>query len=221
MDKTRNPYMVKFLRIISSIFFCLLALSFFLALIENCKSLLNAPKNYFDLIIGFVIYFLLNRFNISFIRANMQWMRVFSHELIHVFVSLLSLKKINSMEATQFDGGKVTFFGKSNLLISLAPYSFPLFTIILLLLRPLIKTIFLFYFNILIGLTYAFHLHTFYLQINKNQPDFQDQGVFQSYSFTIMLNLYFFGAILLSEDLGLYSFIQFFKDGISIYAFLF
>jgi len=203
------------LRILTTIIFSVLAIGFLIALIKHLHVLSTDLDHYYGLFFGILAYVILTRLNISFLKDNIRWLRVFSHELIHAVISFLSLKKIKSLEASQWEGGKVVFYGKSNLLISLAPYSVPLFTIILLLLRPLIKIEFLPYFNGLIGLTYAFHLHTFFLQLSKDQPDIQERGVFQSYSFTFMLNLYFLGAILLSTHSGLYAFIDFFKDGIN------
>lgn len=212
--------MLHLIRLISTTLFSLLAIGFLMVLLRDSGKIVEHPQPYYGLLAGVIVYYFINRLNLSFLQENIQWLRVFTHELIHAFISFLSFKKINSLEATQRQGGKVTFYGKSNLFISLTPYCFPLYTVMLLFLRPLIKVPFLFYFNIFVGLSYAFHLHTFFLQSGKHQLDFQERGIIQSYSFTIMLNLYFLGVVLWSSTTGIHAFAAFFLEGVSVYSFL-
>lgn len=117
---------------------------------------------------------------------------VLGHELTHAFWALLMGARVSRLRVSA-RGGSVTV-SKSNWIITLAPYFFPFYTMLVLLLtfilggfidlhpyQPLALA--------LIGLTYAFHI-TFTLSILAiRQPDIQEHGRLFSYTVIILLNL--------------------------------
>lgn len=117
-----------------------------------------------------------------FIHKNIKWLETFSHEMTHVVVSLLFLRDIRAMNVRSEGGGEAITAGKAfaSAPISLAPYCLPLFTYILLFLRPLIseEPTPMMIFDTLIGLSIGFHAHCFASQTRPYQTDITRYGIF-------------------------------------------
>ena len=108
-----------------------------------------------------------------------KWMYVLGHELTHALWSTFFGGKLKRIKVNS-DGGHV-LTTKSNFLISLAPYFFPLYVV-------LIVIIFLFgnflwnwnnyvlWFYFLIGMMYAFHITLTYNILKIKQPDIVGEG---------------------------------------------
>lgn len=118
---------------------------------------------------------------------------IFGHELTHALWSILFGGKIRKFHVSD-NGGHVRLT-KVNFLVTLAPYFFPLYTGIVLLLWLLLRAawpgiqnwtpLFLF----LIGLTWAFHI-TFTLRfLSWKQPDVKENGRLFSYTLIYAINL--------------------------------
>lgn len=152
--------------------------------------------------LGMAIYFVLSI--IRLFNKNLEWLRTFSHELTHTIVGLMFLRKIHSFEAGQGEGvmshsGGLRF---GTIFISLAPYCLPLFTFPLLLLRELSAANSLYIFDILIGLSLAFHIGCFRSQIGRHQTDITSVGVFKSYIFIFAMWIVNLTIILMSIRMG-------------------
>ncbi len=117
---------------------------------------------------------------------------VWAHELTHALWGLLFGARIHSIRAKP-TGGAVAL-SKTNTLIALAPYFFPFYTMVVLLLRALLsiwlpiapyELIWLF----LVGFTWGFHF-TFTVQtLLIRQPDVVDNGRVFSLALIYLLNL--------------------------------
>ena len=152
--------------------------------------------------LGMAIYFALSI--IRLFNKNLEWLRTFSHELTHTVVGLMFLRKIHSFEAGQGEGvmshsGGLRF---GTIFISLAPYCLSLFTFPLLFLRELSATNSLYIFDIIIGLTLAFHIGCFRSQIGRHQTDITSVGVFKSYLFIFAMWVVNLTIILMSTRMG-------------------
>ena len=121
------------------------------------------------------------------------------HELSHVFASLLCggvPKKIRVSKK----GGSVTL-SKSNFFISLAPYMFPVYTV-LIVFGYYITNIFYpmgnyqNYFAGLVGLSTAFHIRLTVFAISQDQPDLKTTGKFFSLVLIIFVNFVLLAALL-------------------------
>ena len=155
--------------------------------------------------LGIAIYFTLSI--IRLFNKNLEWLRTFSHELSHTVVGLMFLRKIHSFEAGQGEGvishsGGLRF---GTIFISLAPYCLPLFTYMLLFMRELGATSSLYIFDIMIGITLAFHIGCFRRQIGTHQTDITSVGVFKSYLFILAMWIVNLTIILLSIRIGVLS----------------
>lgn len=149
---------------------------------------------------------------------------VWAHEMTHAIFVILCGGKVRKFHYTAKGGYVLT--DKNNVLISLAPYFFPLYTVILvpicLLLgafvdltmvltlpggfgfRPL-WAVFL-----LIGLTWGFHLTFTLWMIGKDQPDLRINGVFFSATLIYLVNALLLALLLIlaAPELSLAGFVR-------------
>ena len=143
---------------------------------------------------------------IGVFRKNLEWMRTFSHELTHTVVGMMFLRKIHSFEAGVGSGvmshsGGLRF---GTIPISLAPYCLPIFTYLLLFLRVLGDQSSLYIFDIMIGVTLAFHIGCFRSQIGLHQTDITGVGVFRSALFIVTMWIVNLSVLLLSIRYGVF-----------------
>jgi hypothetical protein len=108
-----------------------------------------------------------------------MWIYVFGHELTHALWSWLFGGEVKKMKVTSAGGHVVV--SKSNFLIVLAPYFFPLYT-------ALVFAVFaaghffwdwwhyLVWFHLLVGATYAFHVTLTWHVLKTRQTDITSQG---------------------------------------------
>ncbi len=108
-----------------------------------------------------------------FVKKNIKWLETFSHEFTHAVVALLFLWRIHSFHAEE-GHGLVEITGTKpygKVPIDLAPYCLPVFTYLLLSIRGLMSHQGLWIYDILIGVTIAFHFFCFKNQTGNYQPD--------------------------------------------------
>jgi hypothetical protein len=117
---------------------------------------------------------------------------VFGHELTHAIWVWLMGGRVSRFSVTR-DGGHIVT-NRSNFWIALAPYFFPLYSILVIALygglslfmdvRPYGKLLYA-----LIGVTWAFHFTFTCWMIPKNQTDLSDHGTFFSLVIIYLMNL--------------------------------
>jgi hypothetical protein len=119
---------------------------------------------------------------------------VVGHELTHAFFALLFGGSVKSLQVSD-RGGRVTVT-KSNFLITLAPYFFPLYTFAALVLYGIVRTagagkavvnaaVFI------SGATFAFHLILTFIFLQTDQSDIGEQGALFSYPLIYLFNIAF------------------------------
>ncbi len=119
---------------------------------------------------------------------------VLAHELTHAGWGLLMGAKVGKMKVGK-DGGHV-MLSKSNFIISLAPYFFPLYTGLVVALwygsgcfwdvsryEP--------WWLVAVGLTWGFHVTFTVYMLSRGQPDIQENGRLFSYVIIYLANLFF------------------------------
>jgi hypothetical protein len=108
-----------------------------------------------------------------------MWLYVFGHELTHALWTWLFGGKVKGFKASS-DGGHVVV-SKSNFAIALAPYFFPLYAVLVVLLFLAGHWIwnwrhYLALFHLLLGAAYAFHVTLTWHILKHSQTDIKDQG---------------------------------------------
>ncbi len=125
---------------------------------------------------------------------------VFGHELTHALWVLLMGGRISRFRVGR-DGGHVVT-NRNNFLIALAPYFFPLYSILAIATYGLLR----FFVNVqpygrmlyaVIGVTWAFHFTFTCWMIPKNQTDLSDQGTFFSLVVIYLMNLLLLSTMLI------------------------
>src|SRR5438309_7318160 len=139
---------------------------------------------------------------------------VFGHELTHAVWIWLMGGRVSRFRVGR-DGGHVVT-NRTNFWIALAPYFFPLYSI----LAIAIYGVFSIFYNVqpygrllyaVIGATWAFHLTFTCWMIPKNQTDLRDHGTFFSLVVIYLLNLTLLSAMLILSSPHI-SFVSFGAD---------
>lgn len=117
---------------------------------------------------------------------------VFAHELTHALWGWVMGARVSRFRVGP-RGGSVTL-SKSNFLITLAPYFFPLYTILVVAAYGLLAL----WYDLrayeplwlgLVGLTWSFHLTFTITTLRQHQPDIRIHGRLFSYAFIYLFNL--------------------------------
>jgi hypothetical protein len=108
-----------------------------------------------------------------------MWIYVFGHELTHALWAWLFGSRVKRMKVTS-SGGHVVI-SKTNFLIVLAPYFFPLYAVLVVIVFAIGHLFwdwrgFLVYFHLLVGAAYAFHLTLTFHALQTRQTDITSQG---------------------------------------------
>lgn len=181
--------MNRFFRLVAGLALIPLCVAMTLALLDLLRGLaggLFSPEVLW-LGIGYTLWLVL-----WFVMPQPARAYVMAHELTHALWVLLFGARIRKMKVTA-KGGSVSL-SKTNLLITLAPYFFPFYTVLVLLLRWLVGCfvqpvpmpyVWLF----LVGLTWGFHLRFTVQSLLTRQPDILEYGRILSHAVIYIFNL--------------------------------
>jgi hypothetical protein len=142
---------------------------------------------------------------------------VFGHELTHAFFAVLFGGSLKSFHASD-RGGRVTVT-KSNFIITLAPYFFPLYTFFIIVLYLIARAASagsgtlntLIFFS---GASFTFHLLLTFVFLQADQNDIKEQGAVFSYPLIFLFNI-FFAAFLINLYMADHEdYLRFFAGGI-------
>jgi hypothetical protein len=108
-----------------------------------------------------------------------MWVYVFGHELTHAVWTWVCGGRVKQFKATA-DGGHV-IVSKTNFLIALAPYFFPLYavlTVVIFVVGHLFWNWahYAVWFHLFLGAAYAFHITLTWHILSRKQTDITDQG---------------------------------------------
>lgn len=119
---------------------------------------------------------------------------VLGHELTHALWGLLSGAKVGKMKVGK-NGGHV-MLSKSNFLVSLAPYFFPIYTFLIIALRFAVgffrdQEPYESWWLAAVGMTWGFHVTFTVYMLTQKQPDVLENGRIFSYAVIYLANLFF------------------------------
>jgi hypothetical protein len=137
-----------------------------------------------------------------------MWIYVFGHELTHAVWTWLFGGQVKKMKVTG-KGGHVVI-SKTNFLITLAPYFFPLYAVLVVGLFAFGNLIwhwhaYLVWFHLLFGAAYAFHVSLTFHVLQTRQSDITSQGYLFSVVVIFLGNVcvLLFGVPLLTARVGM------------------
>ncbi len=137
-----------------------------------------------------------------------MWIYVLGHELTHALWVWLFGGQVKKMKVTS-KGGHV-HISKTNFLIALAPYFFPLYAVIVILVFAIGHLIwnwhgYLVYFYLIVGAAYAFHITLTFHVLQTQQSDITSQGCLFSAVVIFLGNVLvlLFGIPLLTAKVGI------------------
>jgi len=117
---------------------------------------------------------------------------VLEHELTHMLVAILHLRRPLSLSAGAREG-EVTYTGESAFLIRLAPYVLPTVTLALLFAEPLFASTHQRTHVLLCGATWGYHVTTLLEEARPHQPDLREGGLVRSFIALLGLGVVFYG----------------------------
>jgi hypothetical protein len=139
-----------------------------------------------------------------------MWIYVFGHELTHALWTWLFGGKVKKLKVTS-SGGHVVV-SKTNFVITLAPYFFPLYAVVVVAIFAVGHLFwdwksYLVYFHLLVGAAYAFHLTLTFHTLQTRQSDITSQGYLFSAVIIFLGNVavLLFGIPLLTAKVGFFS----------------
>ncbi len=176
-------HMKKAIFIILTALFVLLSASAAVEFIRVLKNFSISSKIEFFFLLGFIVYLV-----IHMIFYKPVFIHVMSHELTHMLWAALFGGKTKELRVAR-EGGRV-MISKSNFLISLAPYFFPLYTFIFILIYIIADKKFLPYIAFFIGASLAFHIALTLYSLMINQKDLhEDSNIVFSIVFVLFMNI--------------------------------
>lgn len=140
------------------------------------------------------------------VKGNIKWLMTFAHEILHLLFAILFFRRITRLHIDDRDsyvGYSGGWLGYNT--ITLAPYFFPLFTFILLPWRFTIDpshALFLSIVDILMGITYAFHVCCWVKQTRLYQTDITGPGRVKSLLIIGSAHLFNLSLLLLTPSSG-------------------
>ncbi|MEK6646184.1 MAG: hypothetical protein AABY84_05895 [Candidatus Firestonebacteria bacterium] len=181
--------MNKLVKIIIGIILLFLCIAFTVSLSHSIAKWDFTEKSQLIFFGGVVTYFILH---LLFLRPI--FVHVIGHEITHALWALVFGGRVKSMEVSS-EGGNVVV-DKTNFIITLAPYFFPIYTIILIALYFLIKIEYLPYIVFFIGFTWSFHIMLTMYSLRVKQTDFKESGFLFSITFVYLMNIFILSLIL-------------------------
>jgi hypothetical protein len=187
-------FMSKFIKLLSLVVVLCFGAINLLCLIDALKESFIQWEKYKWFLVGVLGWLVIKRF----FSTNVSFIATFTHELIHTIFGLLFFHKIHTFNATDSQGGHITHSGKyaENPFIGLSPYFFPIYTLLVLLIRLTVVSNMIWLFDLFSGLFTSFHFYTIKNDLSPRQTDITNLGIFYSYVF-IWSFIFFFSFIIL------------------------
>ena len=182
----------KFLKLLIAVFSVIGLFAFSKIILFYLIPEIYLKKHFLTFISGGFLYILAWLFYFS--KRKSFW-SILEHELTHALFALIFFKRIHYISASKHKGGMIKV-DSGNVIIALAPYFFPLLTIILLILKPFLLSKHQPYLNFLLGFTYFFHLLHVFREFHFDQSDIRESGIIFSSIIILFLNIFFLGLIL-------------------------
>jgi hypothetical protein len=197
------PGMPKWIKLIIALLLLPLLAAEVMALVRVLAASGSADTTWVPLLAGMACWFV-----VFIMLPKPMWIYVFGHELTHALWTWVFGGQVKKMKITS-KGGHV-LISKTNFVIALAPYFFPLYAVIVIGVFALGNLIwnwhhYLTVFHLLIGAAYAFHITLTVQVLQTQQSDITGQGYLFSAVVIYLGNVcvLLFGVPLLTARVGI------------------
>jgi len=184
--------MKKIIRIIIGICLCPFSIALAIGIGKVVYKWNISNKDQFMFLLGFLSYLIIH---IMLYRPII--LHVMGHELTHAVIGWLFGGTLKSLHVSD-KGGSVKV-DKSNFIITLAPYFFPIYTLMVLVIYFIVDVKFLPYIIFLLGFTFSFHIALTFHSLQQKQSDIKEYGNIFSFSFIIFMNLVIISLLVFSS----------------------
>ncbi|MFQ5975654.1 MAG: M50 family metallopeptidase [Candidatus Hydrothermarchaeales archaeon] len=174
---------MRLLKISAGLLLIPICLGFILGFLNEISSVSQVDLNEAAFAAGALVYILIYRY---LLRPRI--LSLFEHELDHAFWAALFGAKVKAFHVSR-EGGLV-WLTKTNFLINLAPYFFPLFTFLVVAISFFVDESYMLLVFFLIGFTLAFHMLSTVESLRVRQSDITKTGVVFSLPFIFIANLF-------------------------------
>lgn len=165
------------------------------AFVVAVRSTIENPNVGWQLLLGAGVFIAL--YLLLFRRP--AWGRFFStfeHELTHAIFAWATLHPVVGFKATLRDGGEIRFKGKGNWLITVSPYFFPTWCVLLAPLLLFVPAEALPWLRALIGASLAYHVCSTIQETHRRQTDLKQLGLLFVMLFLPSANLIAYSLVL-------------------------
>ena len=179
----------------------LLLLPALLATWDLLRSILETPAPLLPFLAGFFAYLLLWW---AWLRRPIfgSFFSTMEHELTHALFAWLTFHRVTGLRASWRRGGHMTFVGRGNWLITIAPYFFPTVCLLVLILSLLLPAALRGVSDLLMGSALAYHVTSTMRETHAGQTDLARAGWLFSAMFLPAANVISFGLIVSHAHAG-------------------
>ncbi len=135
-------------------------------------------------------------------RTGLGFWATFEHEMTHAIFALLSLHRVHSLRATKGNGGFIAHSGRGNWLITISPYFFPTFPLVMGLLVLSLPPSFRLLGVGCVGFALTWHLLATFAETHRQQTDLREVGLLFAFAFLPGISLLSAGFILSLAHFG-------------------
>ncbi len=184
-----------------------LIIGYSVALFETSVKLIYSFTEYWQFLSGAIAGILLFP-----LLSRRKFIRTFEHEMTHLIFAKLFFGRIKELNVTSEGEGFVEYTATPNPFIGLSPYFFPLFSVFISTIIPLLNPVFAKYFYIASGFFLTNHLLSSVTEIFSSQPDIRNEGIIFSLIFISFFLIFIYGLIL-AETISYSHILIFIKEG--------
>jgi hypothetical protein len=185
---------------------------FALALYRLLQSARYTSSRWIWFFAGVAVFTVVWSFGRRYAWRAVQYLATLEHEITHILIGLLFLKRPLSIKVSATHGGEVRLTG-SNMWIALAPYFFPTVSLVVILTGAIFALERHPLFIALVGASTVYHLASTWSEFSVLQDDFRDAGYLQTLWLLPVANLVFYGLIIAYVAAGRAGPVGFLADG--------
>jgi len=162
---------------------------------EIISGIMANPWPVIPLAAGAGAYFLI--WKLIFKRAVWgTWFSTLEHELTHAVFALVTFHRVTGLRVTYRQGGSMSYEGRSNWLVTISPYFFPTFSVVLLFVLCFTPADKLMFAGGALGVSMGYHMISNIRQMHAGQSDLHEVGFLFALLFLPAANLMCYAGIL-------------------------